>query len=71
MLHVEQPAAKGKAAKKAPANGKGKAKTTKAKPKGKKGMNDDDSVGSLVDFIADDDEIEYAKKGKKKPQTKK
>ena len=34
-------------------------------------MNDDDSVGSLVDFIADDDEIEYAKKGKKKPQTKK
>lgn len=58
LLHVQQPAAKGKA-KKAPAAVKGKAKTVKAKPKGKKGKSDDDSEGSLVDFVADDDEIEY------------
>ena len=37
MLLVEQPAAKGKAAKKATTAAKGKAKTVKAKPKGKKG----------------------------------
>lgn len=53
---------------------KGKAKTVKAKPKKKAGRSDDEILGSndsLNDFIADDDEIEYQKKGKKKAQTKK
>ncbi len=57
-----------------PAVKKGKAKTAKAKPKKKGGRSEDESLGSndsLNNFIADDDEIEPPKKGKKKAQTKK
>lgn len=57
---------------KAPAK-KGPAKTTKAKPKKKGGRNRDESMDSddsLNDFICGDEEIEYAKKGRKKAQTK-